>query len=120
MVKTKFKTYNFYLPYHKQGDDLAFYLGLANRDKQSPTSALEGHALMLEEAAERLRQLKRNLSLFPEQEWEIDADCHCIFVHCSEELGKSLCEKELLYPSFEDEDDDEEDMDSLEKEENLD
>ena len=93
------KTYNFSLPYFKQGDDLAHFL---EESKGHVPEALLCQAEMLECAADLCRRLAQVKDL------TVNADCHMIQVDGPEETLEALVKEGIL--QVEDWGDDDEDV----------
>lgn len=108
MTKNKniIKTYEFNLPYFKQGDDLGFFL----EHEKTQAEAFRNHAGMMAYTFERLEKMADFLEAHPKAEIEIDADTHCIFVTGPTDLLDPLTQgEEPLLQVFEFEEDETED-----------
>ena len=82
------KNYTIWLPYYKQGDDLAHCL-----KDNGPQQALREHAEVLMCAAKQLTDIA---DLVGDTEIELDADTHHIGISGPQELLDLLVEKELV------------------------
>lgn len=103
MTCCKDKTYvEVWLPYFKQGDDLAHCLDVTN----TPTEAMNKHAEMLRVAAEVLENVG---ALIYGHEVKVDADTHLIGLSLSKDLSQTLVDAKLAHvPEYLDEIEDEE------------
>jgi len=100
--KNKVNTYDFYLPYHKQGDDLSYALEHNDNDIARACNTVAHSLRGAVDYLERLAKFSQS------HELEIDADCHCIMVHCTEEVGNLMIKEGFpvqLQDYFDDEDD---------------
>ena len=101
------KYYELWLPYFKQGSDLAHCLEECKNEPRPNAEAMLMHADSLEEAA---RMLKALAVYAVEHEMDIHADTHHIGIEMDEEIGNKLVEEGLLnFDPFEEEEWDEED-----------
>lgn len=85
--------YQIVLPYWKQGDDLAYFL---NQNEGDPIKALQEHAEMLRQSADKLDRIADLVSEHDRGEVEIEADTHVITVDGSVELMDKLIELDLI------------------------
>lgn len=83
-----------HLPYHKQGDDLNYYL---TELKLPPVKAMVAHAKMLEGAARLLRRVALELE---GHEVKVEAGTHTIWVAGPESLINRLLKRKLLDPDL--------------------
>jgi hypothetical protein len=91
MTCCKDKTYvEVWLPYFKQGDDLANYLN----DCETPTEAMNQHAEMLRQSA---LQLDNIAALIAGKNSEIYANTHHISLITDNETAKALVEANLAF-----------------------
>src|SRR5271169_6977568 len=91
----KLKTYDFHLPYFKQGDDLA---GCMGKDGEVPLAqALLEHALLLERSAQLIRRVASVAAEVPEM--TCDAGTHMILITGPEEKLAGLVSDEVLMAS---------------------
>lgn len=84
------KSYHLWLPYYKQGDDLAS----AQREAGNDSAAFKLHANILRDSAEMLDKCAEYAG---KDMISIEfADTHCIGIECSEKVGDMLVEEGLL------------------------
>jgi hypothetical protein len=86
--KSKTKSAELHLPYHKQGDDLAH----CQNDADNAKSAMLSHAAILTEAAGILKTVASRLS----DTASIDADCHYISITDKQEIIDSLVNEGVM------------------------
>ena len=89
------------LLYYKKGDDLNMCL---EETKNDPIEALRMHSDMLEMDSKILKDLADLISTEGE-EVDINADCHLIWIVCSEKLADKIVKAELGHFPSEDEED---------------
>ena len=88
------------LPYHKQGDDLGWFL---SENKNTVPDALELHAVNMDTAAKQLRAVKKLIGDTPVK---IHADTHMIQISGPASLINALVAAELAWiPDWYDEED---------------
>lgn len=92
-------TAEIYLPYYKQGDDMANHLASSN----SVAEALEAHATRMEAVANQLRAIEK---LVVGQPVKIDASTHFIGISGPDEvIDKLIAGRLATAPEFEDDED---------------
>ncbi len=91
-----------HLPYHKQGDDLAWHLSKTD----TPAAAMRRHAECLDDAAQMLRDVAQ---IIEGSDCDVQADTHCIWLGGPTKIKQQLVKAKLatVMVEFEDEDEDE-------------
>jgi Pyruvate/2-oxoacid:ferredoxin oxidoreductase delta subunit len=87
----KTRTISIDLPYFKKGDDLQHHL----ENTSSLPEAFRQHAKMLSCAVEQLNTIANVLEKHSDQEIEVNADTHMIWIYCPEEVAEVLVKQEL-------------------------
>lgn len=102
-MKTKYA--QIWLPYFKQGDDLAGHL---EGHKENPVAAFRAHAEQMKKVSDILNEIAQTLSQYPNTKIDVNAGTHHISILGPEEVITALIEKDLAQDFEDDEDFDEE------------
>lgn len=117
------KSYDFYLPVFKQGDDLHSMIDYAksNLDTNPIVSGLMYQADEYINASNQCQQLAKILESVPTDQYELFADTHMICVYGPPAIFDQYTQgtSPLLQVSWTDEDDDEEDYDGPQMDDSL-